>query len=54
MARRRTTSFDKYFATQMKDAEFKREYESARREIDSVDAFVRAARARRKALEGKP
>jgi len=47
MARRPKTSFDKYFATQMKDAEFKREYESARREIDSVDAFVRALDARR-------
>lgn len=47
MARRPKTGFDKYFAAQMKDAEFKREYESARREIDSVDAFVRALDARR-------
>lgn len=47
MASRPKTSFDKYFARQMKDAEFKREYESARREIDSVDAFVRALDARR-------
>jgi len=49
MVRRPNTSFDKYFAAQMKDAEFKREYESARREIDSVDAFVRALDARREA-----
>jgi ribosome-binding protein aMBF1 (putative translation factor) len=47
MARRPKTGFDKYFATQMKDAEFKREYERARREIDSVDAVVRALDARR-------
>lgn len=47
MARRRKTGFDKYFAEQMKDAEFARDYEGARREIDSVDALVRALDARR-------
>ncbi len=46
---RRKTSFDKYFASQMKDAAFKQEYESARQEIDSVDSFVRALDARREA-----
>lgn len=46
-SQRPKTSFDKYFATQLKDATFKREYERARREIDSVDAFVRALDARR-------
>ena len=47
MPQRPKTGFDKYLATQMKDAEFKHEYESARLEIDSVDAFVRALDARR-------
>lgn len=47
MGRRTKTSFDEYLATQMKDAEFKRAHESARRGIDSVDAFVRALDARR-------
>lgn len=47
MARTRRTAFDKYLDTQMKDAEFAREYTQARREIDSVDAFVRALDARR-------
>lgn len=47
MTRRPKTAFDRYFAEQMTDAEFKREYESTRREIDSVDAFVRALDARR-------
>lgn len=47
MARRGKTGFDRYFEGQMEDAEFAREYESARREIDAVDAFVRALDARR-------
>lgn len=45
--RRPKTGFDKYFATQMKGDEFKGEYARARREIDSVDAIVRALDARR-------
>jgi DNA-binding phage protein len=47
MARRPKTAFDAYLAAQMKDAGFKRAYRSARLEIDSVDAFVRALDARR-------
>ncbi len=47
MARRPKTGFDKYFAAQLEDPAFKAEYESARRGIDSVDAFVRALDARR-------
>lgn len=47
IARRPRTGFDTYFAAQLKDAEFKREYGSARREIDSVDALIRALDTRR-------
>lgn len=47
MPRRPRTGFDKYLAVQMKSPEFKGAYERARREIDSVDAFVRALDARR-------
>ncbi len=47
MARRAKTGFDRYFEGQLQDAEFAREYESARQEIDAIDAFVRALDARR-------
>lgn len=47
MDRRPKTTFDKYLATQLRDADFRRAYQSARLEIDSVDAFVRALDARR-------
>lgn len=47
MARRPRTGFDKYLAAQMKDPGFKKEFQRARREIDSVDAIVRALDARR-------
>ena len=47
MARRPRTSFDTYLAGQMRDPAFARAYESARSEIDSVDALVRALDARR-------
>ncbi len=47
MARRPKTGFDTYLQRQMKDPAFARAYESARSEIDSVDAFVRALDARR-------
>lgn len=47
MARRPKTAFDGYLAAQMKSPEFKGHYERARREIDSVDAVVRALDVRR-------
>lgn len=42
MPHRPQTGFDRYLATQLEDPEFRREYEAARREIDTIDALVRA------------
>ena len=51
MARRPKTGFDAWFAAQLTDRDFKRQFETARAEIASVDALVRALDARR-ALAG--
>ena len=47
MARRAKTGFDRYFDARMKDPDFAAEYASARKEIDTVDAIVRALDAAR-------
>lgn len=47
MSRRPSTGFDRYFNDRMNDPEFASAYESAREEIDSVDALVRALDAAR-------
>ena len=38
----RETAFDRYFEARMKDPVFAEEYRRARREIDSIDALIRA------------
>lgn len=47
MARRSPTGFDRYFAQRMQDPAFAAEYEVARRDIDTVDEFVRTLDAAR-------
>lgn len=42
MSRRPKTGFDRYFSARMKEREFATEYETARREIDTIDELVRA------------
>ncbi len=49
MTRRPKSGFDAYFDAQMKSAEFKRDSEAARREIDLIDELIRALDARREA-----
>jgi DNA-binding phage protein len=43
----KTTGFDRYFGTRMKDRKFAAAYAEARAEIDSVDALMRAVEAAR-------
>ena len=49
MTRLKATGFDRYFDQRMKDPAFAAEYEKTRREIDTVDEFVRALDAAREA-----
>jgi DNA-binding phage protein len=50
MAGKRPTGAERYIADQLRDPEFRKAYEEARRRIDQVDNIVRALDGRREEL----